>query len=94
MPARTTKVKHDTKTKNLIRAQQLLNALARHAFGEIEMTATQINAARIVIAKSIPDVKEVTNIHEMGNGLLSVLQGINLRELHERNNAEPEVRLQ
>lgn len=95
MPARTRKPNHDPKTKLLLSARQLINRLILHANGEIEMTATQIQAAKIVIAKAIPDVKEVTNIHEMGNGLLSVLQGINLGHLHERNeNAIPETRLQ
>ncbi len=62
MAARTNKPNHDTKTKRLMAASQLLNRLTSHANGEIEMTASQVNAAKIVIGKSIPDLKamEVT----------------------------------
>lgn len=59
MAARTNKIEHDPKTKRLIAASQLLNRLISHANGEIEMTQSQVNAARIVIGKSIPDLKAI-----------------------------------
>lgn len=59
MAARTNKTKHDEKTKGLIRASQLLNRLTKHANGKIAMTATEIQAAKIVIGKYIPDLKAV-----------------------------------
>lgn len=59
MAARINKINHDEKTKRLISASQLLNRLISHANGEIEMTASQVNAARIVIGKSIPDLKSM-----------------------------------
>lgn len=59
MAARVNKIKHDDKTKRLISASQLLNRLTSHAKGEIEMTQSQVNAARIVIGKAIPDLKTV-----------------------------------
>lgn len=58
MAARTNKIKHDEKTKRLIGATQLLNRLISHANGEIDMTPTQVQAAKIVIAKSIPDLRQ------------------------------------
>lgn len=57
MAARKNKITHDDKTKRLIAATQLLKRLTQHGKGEIEMTQSQVNAARIVIAKSIPDLK-------------------------------------
>ena len=57
MAARTNKLQHEEKTKRLIQASQLLNRLIQHAKGEIEMTQSQVNAAKIVIGKSIPDLK-------------------------------------
>ena len=57
MAARSNKVTHDTKTKRLIQASQLLNRLYSFANDEIELSAAQVNAAKIVIAKSIPDLK-------------------------------------
>lgn len=59
MAARTNKINHDDKTKRLIQASQLINRLISHANGEIEMTQSQVNAAKIVIGKAIPDLKAV-----------------------------------
>lgn len=59
MAARTTKTLHDEKTKRLIQASQLINRLIDHANGNIEMTQSQVNAARIVIGKAIPDLKAI-----------------------------------
>ena len=57
MAARINKTEHADKTKRLIQASQLLNRLFSHAKGEVEMTASQVNAAKIVIGKAIPDLK-------------------------------------
>lgn len=59
MAARKEKICHDDKTKRLIQSSQLLNRLIKHAEGEIEMTQSQINAAKIVIGKYIPDLKAI-----------------------------------
>ena len=59
MAARTNKPNHDEKTKKLIQASQLLNRLISHANGEIELSQSQINAAKIVIGKYIPDLKAI-----------------------------------
>lgn len=59
MAARTNKPNHEEKTKRLIQASQLLNQLAKHAKGEIAMTQSQVNAAKVVIGKSIPDLKAI-----------------------------------
>lgn len=59
MAARTNKPLHADKTKRLIQASQLLNRLFSHANGEIEMTQSQVNAAKVVIGKAIPDLKAV-----------------------------------
>jgi hypothetical protein len=37
----------------------LLKKLNSHAVGEIEMTQTQIAAAKILLAKTVPDLKQV-----------------------------------
>lgn len=50
---------HKDKTKRLIRASQLLNRLTQFANGEIELSAAQVQAARVVIGKEIPDLKSV-----------------------------------
>lgn len=58
MAARINKT-HDDKTKRLMQATQLVNRLFNHANGEIEMTQSQVNAAKIVIGKMIPDLKAI-----------------------------------
>lgn len=70
MAARINKINHDDKTKRLISASQLLNRLISHANGEIEMTASQVNAAKIVIGKAIPDLKSVEMTGEGGGPLV------------------------
>lgn len=59
MAARTKKPQHDEKTKLRIQASQLLNRLELFANGKLEMSQAQVNAARIVIGKVIPDLKAI-----------------------------------
>lgn len=75
MAARKTKIKHDDRTRDRIRASQLLNRLTSFANAEIEMSQAQVNAARIVIGKAIPDLKAL-EISGPGGGDL-VLQLLN-----------------
>lgn len=58
MAARKEPRNRDSSNK-LIAATQLLNRLIKHANDEIEMSQTQINAAKIVIGKYIPDLKAI-----------------------------------
>lgn len=78
MAARTNKPLHADKTKALIRASQLLNRLNSFAIGEIEMSAAQVNAAKIVIGKVIPDLKAVEHSGkvEMTHSFADVLKTI------------------
>lgn len=69
MAARTEKINHDEKTKNLIRASQLLNRLTDHANGRVNMTQSQVLAARVVIGKAIPDLKAIEHSGKDGGPL-------------------------
>ena len=73
MAARTNKIEHDDKTKRLIRASQLLNRLFSHATGEIEMTQSQVNAAKIVIAKAIPDMRAIELTGKDGSAAINLI---------------------
>jgi hypothetical protein len=55
-----TTLREDWKQK--IRASMLINRLQSHAFGEVEMTQTQLKAAEILLRKVAPDLarQEVT----------------------------------
>ena len=46
-----------------IKAGNLLDRLQKHAEGEAEMSQTQINAARVCLAKVLPDLKSVEGMH-------------------------------
>lgn len=50
---------HDTQTREKIRTSQLINRLEKHAFGEIELTQTQVRAIEILIKKTLPDLASV-----------------------------------
>jgi hypothetical protein len=53
------KLTHDQKTRERIQTSQIVNRLEKHVFGENEMTATQVNAAKILLSKTIPDLKQI-----------------------------------
>jgi hypothetical protein len=73
LAARKNKIKHDQKTKELIRASQLLNRLTQFAKGEIELSAAQVQAARIVIGKEIPDKKAIEHSTDPNKPMKGVL---------------------
>jgi len=64
MAARRRKILHDEQTKRRIRASQLLNRLEMFVNNRIEMSAAQVQAAKVVIGKSIPDLKAVEHTGE------------------------------
>ena len=66
MAARINKIKHAQKTKELIRASQLLNRLTKCAKGEVEMTSVQVKAATVVINKEIPDLARLEHTGDGG----------------------------
>lgn len=73
MAARTNKINHAQKTKDLIRASQLLNRLSKCAKGEVDMSAVQVQAARIVIGKEIPDKKAIEHSTDPNKPMKGVL---------------------
>lgn len=56
MPARKRKVRLDENWRERIRTSMLLNRLQDHAFGEIELTQSQIKAVEILLRKTAPDL--------------------------------------
>jgi hypothetical protein len=48
-----------------IQVSQLVNRLRDHATGKVEMSATQVQAARILLAKTIPDMKAIEHSGEV-----------------------------
>ncbi len=56
MAARKRKVALTDDWKQNIRASMIMNRLVQHVDGEIDLTPTQINAAKIVLGKILPDL--------------------------------------
>jgi hypothetical protein len=70
LAARTNKPLHDPLTKERIRASQLLNRLTQFANGEIELSAAQVQAAKVVIGKVVPDMRAVELTGKDGGDLV------------------------
>lgn len=50
---------HDERTRAKIQTSQLINRLFSHANGEVEMSATQVRAAEVLLKKTLPDLQSV-----------------------------------
>ena len=59
MAKRINRPGHSERDKQRIRASQLLNRLDAFVHGKVKLSAAQVQAARVVIGKVIPDLKSV-----------------------------------
>lgn len=50
---------HDQRTRERIQTSQLVNRLEDHILSGKEMTATQVNAAKVLLGKTLPDLKQL-----------------------------------
>ncbi len=64
-PKRTAMLIEELRTK--IQTPQIINRLQAHIHGAVEMSATQVRAAEILLKKAIPDLQSVT--HNAGESL-------------------------
>lgn len=73
MAARKRKVALTDDWKANIQATQIINRLYGHALGEIAMEKTQIDAAKVILAKILPDLKSIdaTVEHQGAVGVVS-----------------------
>ena len=65
MAARKRRTWIDDKWRERIQAGVLVERLVKHALGQIEMTATQLRAAEILLKKTIPDLSAVEHSGEL-----------------------------
>jgi flagellar biosynthesis/type III secretory pathway M-ring protein FliF/YscJ len=65
MAARLNK-RHQDFVREKIKASQLVNRLTDHAFGEIELSTSQIRAIEILLNKSVPNLSNVALTGEDG----------------------------
>lgn len=59
MAARKRKVALSDDWKANIQAAQIMNRLYGHALGNVDMEKSQIDAAKIILAKILPDLKSM-----------------------------------
>lgn len=58
MAARLRKT-HQDDVRLKIQASQIINRLQAHLSGEVELSATQLRAAEILLKKSVPDLSAI-----------------------------------
>lgn len=66
MAARKMNKLHQDDVRSKIQASQLVNRLTDHALKGVEMSMSQIQAARILLGKSLPDLQSVEHMGEGG----------------------------
>jgi len=66
MAARLRKT-HQDDVRTKIQATQLINRLTKHALGEVDMSSTQVQAIRILLDKSLPNLAAVEHSGDAEN---------------------------
>lgn len=54
-------LRQDEQTRSRIQTTKICQRVQDHALGQIEMTATQLKAAEILLRKTLPDVSSITH---------------------------------
>jgi len=73
--------RHQEDVRKKIQASQLINRLHDHVLGKVEMSATQLKAAEILLKKSLPDLQSIDLYGEIHHEhtLADVLASLNQR---------------
>jgi hypothetical protein len=87
--ARRLQLKHTAETRQKIQTSQLINRLTDHAFGKVEMSATQVRAAEILLRKTIPDLSTYHIDGQVTHSFTGFLQ--RLEQLNRERLAGPVV---
>lgn len=64
---------HQEDVRSKIQASQLINRLTDHALGVVELSATQVNAIKILLGKTLPDLSTVEHKGDADNPLSHVV---------------------
>lgn len=60
---------HDEKTRERIKTSQLINRLQSFAFGEVELSKTQVSAIAVLLKKTLPDLASMQVEHSGSVGI-------------------------
>ena len=66
-------------TREKIRTSMLINRLVNHALGKCDMTPSQVRAARLVLRKTLPDLKPVKVGYEAAPSYVDAIHEANSR---------------
>jgi hypothetical protein len=69
--------RHQQFVRDKIQADKIIIALQRHVDGEYEMTPTQIQAAKILLDKSVSNAPTDINATLQGGVTIQVVTGVN-----------------
>jgi len=83
MAARIRKT-HQDEVRTKIQTSQLLNRLQNHAFGEVELNATQLRAIEILLRKSLPDLSQVEVVGDDGGAIKHEVVHLSAEEAYKR----------
>lgn len=62
---------HDDYTRKRIQTTQIINRLQKFVHGEVEMSSEQVQAAKVLLAKTLPDLKQVEHAGEIAERRVS-----------------------
>jgi len=79
MPPRTVKIRHDDETRAKIQAALLIGRLHGHVMGEVDLTAAQVQSARVLLNKSLPDLSNVTLSGDTDNPIIQRIERVIIR---------------
>lgn len=68
---RSTGYKHFQKTRDKIQASAIVNRLQDHVYGKVELSASQVNAAKVLLNKVLPDVRQTELTGPEGEALIT-----------------------
>ncbi len=61
--------RHQQMVRDKIQATQIVNRLEGHVLGDLELSPTQIQAARILLDKSVPNLQAIEHTGEVTVGV-------------------------
>lgn len=65
MAGRKAGFRHSEETRNKIKAKQLINRMTKIAMGEVDAEPYQVNAAKALLNKVLPDLRSVDHTGDL-----------------------------
>ncbi len=79
MAPRIVKIRHDEETRARIQAAKLIGRLHEHVMGNVDLTNAQVQSARVLLNKSLPDLSNVTLSGDTDNPIIQRIERVIIR---------------